>query len=192
MTDWFLVIGIVALFWLYIFIDYLWNMLFRSAEKETLKERKVPEGRAVYWIGHEVIGQIAKILGPTRERPNPRKGKSDKYFGFLVVSSEGDESVEWVWSNEVDLANMEGYAGRPGMTWMRINPDPADELLRDKEAQIFALKHELKEMYEITENRNKMLFDAVHEAVQKFLPKVTYQPKKKSGQMPPGGEEIAE
>jgi hypothetical protein len=178
----------------FIFIESIWNLLFRNSDKMTLKERTVPEGRAVYFVGYTIVGQVSKILGPTRKRPNPKTQDDDYYFGYTTTSSEGDESVEWLWSNELKPIGMENYAGRQGSTWKRIKPDPSEELLRDKEAQIFSLKHELKEMYEITDNRNKMLFDSVHDAVQKFLPKVTYQPgKKKSGEagMPSGGGDDA-
>jgi len=188
MTDWLLVLGIVLSFWVYIFHEQIWNLLFRNADNATLKERVVPEGRAIYFIGNTIVGQVSKILGPTRKRPNPATQDDDFYFGYVISSSEGDESVEWLWSNELKPLGMENYAGRQGSTWKRVKPNPTEELLRDKDAQVFALKHELVQMYEITENRNKMIFDAVHEAVQKFLPKVTYQPgKKKSGDTGPPG-----
>ena len=192
MTDWLLVTGIAIVFWVIIWQEQIWNMLFRNNDKATLKERVVPEGRAIYFIGRTIVGQVSKILGPVDKRPNPKTQDDDFYFGYVINTSEGDESVEWLWSNELKPIGLENYAGRQGSTWKRVNPDPSEELLRDKEAQIFALKHELKEMYEITENRNKIIFDSVHEVVQKFLPKVAYQPgKKKSSDagMPSGGGE---
>lgn len=186
MADWILIIAGAVIVWIIIFIDVIWEMLFRNQDQQTLRVQTVPEGRAVYWSGFLIIGQVSQILGPTRVRLNPRTNRYEKYFGFVVQTQDGQSNEEWVWSNEVDEANMEVFAGRPGMTFVRVPDDPTDEVIRDKEAAIFALKHELAQMYEITENRNKMIFDAVHEAVQKFLPKVAYMPKKKAGGGMPG------
>jgi hypothetical protein len=157
-----LILFITFVFTVYTFIDVLWDLLFRNTEDETLKVHKVPEGRGWYFQGKSICGQVSQTFGPDEERPNPLRGRNDYHFAFEVTTQEGQTSTEWLWSNELEPGNMEAYSGRSGALYIRVTPNQAEDVIRDQDAMILTLEQELKEHYDSSTNKTKILYDSVH------------------------------
>lgn len=180
---------IIGLIWLIIWLPTIWRKL-NTKEGETLKDSRVPDGRGVFWAGKQIMGPLSNRKGPSGMRPDPLTGGSEYFIGMEITNQAGEPSVEWVWTGEIATANLECYTGDYGMTWKRIEPNLVRERMRMLQAQVFLLKKTLADKTESDDNRMRREFDELHNAIQKFLPKVTYEKgKKKPGEigLPMGG-----